>query len=111
MSTATRYYNYATTMQAAYGELVSDETLLTALEDVERANFTSTQARMFKRNFSLVLGGYIPNQPSGFSATLLRETSGQAVIAIRGSDETLSDIIYSDIQQIGSLGIAVDQAV
>jgi hypothetical protein len=113
MAATTNFYKYASAMQAAYADLSDSSLIESALQDVGKGDFTLTQAIKFLEEFSAIEGGHHANDSSGFSATLFRENSseGQAIIAIRGTEQVFADIFDADISQIGGLGIALDQAI
>ena len=60
-------------------------------------------------------GGYHGNDASGFAATLFQRGS-EKVLAIRGTepnslDNTYTDLIKADLQELGEYGMAISQAV
>ncbi|MBS4051573.1 MAG: hypothetical protein KGZ69_10255, partial [Methylomonas sp.] len=79
--------------------------------------FSQTQANDFIQHWSVVGGSHQINMPSGFSATLFQgkansgELSDQYVLAIRGTEQTLIDLVGADGGDILLDGLAVDQII
>ena len=99
---------------ASYGSFLgrSDEQSKIALTVVgSNANFASTQADTFVVQYSLL--DQLPNVPdNGFSASIfLDKTTNKHVLAIRGSDQLVDDLVLSDLASIGGNGFANTQAV
>jgi len=129
------YYEYAKLASAAYIRLESEPTYAggrvafqangQARLPLALANQTfnensseaiaSGQSVWTIPNFGPDRNGYFGNDPlTGFAATLF-EKDGQHVLAIRGTeptgDQRLYDVLIADLQQIGFMGVALDQAV
>ena len=108
-----QYYDYALTMQAAYGLFdpnnLQNSAIETILKNADTSNFTISQAQEFVNRFSAI--SHYPDDEPGFSATLFRDAqdSGQAVLAIRGTAGSV-DLLGADLE-IASYGIAFNQAI
>ena len=95
---------------AAYSEFNNDE----FKDALVNKGFTETQADEFIKRYDLI--DHLPNQASGFSATVFWDKIDQKhVIAFRGTETDIqgiySDVLNADILGIGGRGFAVDQAI
>jgi hypothetical protein len=102
--------NLAATALASYGEHESNSDLKTSLKE---GGFSDTQAEQFIDRYQYV--DQLPNQLSGFSATLFWDKLEEKhVLAIRGTELDLlgipTDGISADFLGIGATGYASEQA-
>ena len=99
------------TAVASYGNLRSGDVPLKASLTSGLANFTNAQADAFVAQYKLI--DQLPNVSlNGFSATVfLDKTTGKHVIAMRGTEEPLLDLLVQDGLSIGGNGFANTQAV
>ena len=99
------------TAVASYGNLRSGDVPLKASLTSGLANFTNAQADAFVAQYKLI--DQLPNVSlNGFSATVfLGKTTGKHVIAMRGTEETVLDLLVQDVLSIGGNGFANTQAV
>jgi hypothetical protein len=106
--------NYSLIAQAAYAFTTSKDDLVASLKD--KASFTQTQADDFAARYAFIDSQ--PNDSTGFSATLYKDSaSGKYIFAMRGTELSLtdpgqiaSDLLATDLDQIGLLGYAAKQA-
>lgn len=101
-----KFSNIAVASYAWFDEAAPSE----ALRD--KANMTETQASNFLDGYEVI--HHQPNDLSGFSATVFKEkATGKIFFAIRGTEipaGLVSDLVVSDIFQIGPEGYAKSQA-
>ena len=103
------------TSVASYGTLERATLKDSLMRPSGEANFTSTQADAFVAQYDLL--NQLPNVPfNGFSAAVfLDKQSGKHVIAMRGTEVTvgqvLLDLLTTDGLSIGGNGFANNQAV
>jgi pimeloyl-ACP methyl ester carboxylesterase len=105
--------NLSSTALATYGSLDVDNLKISLINQNLGANFTETQADSFVERYELK--HQLPNQLSGFSATLFWDKLEEKhVLAIRGTELDLlgipTDGISADFLGIGATGYAREQA-
>lgn len=103
----------ASTFLASYGTLDKSFLKDTLMDPQTGADFTSTQADAFIERYELK--HQLPNQSSGFSATVFWDKIEQKhVLAIRGTEINWqgipSDLFSADLGGIGATGFANQQA-
>ena len=114
MPTIQEYFQFAQLMQGAYAFLdpaaQRDEQIL-ALRNADTGEFTFDQANAFLNSYQVI--DALPNDASGFSATLFKDQSGTFTLAIRGTERLTDnppDITDADLD-IATIGIARDQVI
>ncbi|MCG8024573.1 MAG: hypothetical protein JAZ02_11390 [Candidatus Thiodiazotropha endolucinida] len=108
-------YQYSILSEASYADFDTNGAI--AQTDVENAlvarEFSSAQAADFITHWQVV--HHLPNTPTGYSATVFEsfDNPGEYVFAIRGTEPPhwLTDVVLTDIADIGADGIALNQAI
>jgi len=113
----------ATLAEASYANLISSSSddikaaLISSNPDfLGEKHFSESQASDLVEHWSVVGGSHQINMPSGFSATLFKSkvdngVPSEYVLAIRGTEETVIDLIGADGGDILLDGLAVDQII
>lgn len=78
-------------------------------KELIKSGMSDTQAIAFANKYKVV--DQYTDPESGFSGTVFQDTSGKIYMAIRGTEPTSGSDWSTNIADIGSDGIAIDQAI
>jgi hypothetical protein len=99
--------------EAAYADFSKGSSDVEVQKALVKEKFSVTQAKTFTDLWEMV--HHQPDTESGFSATLSKSTDPNAsqpyVLAIRGTDPNLQDLIITNVSDIVVDGLAIDQIV
>jgi Ca2+-binding RTX toxin-like protein len=108
------YFQLGQLAEASYAKL-DQKALLAALQDSNaHMSFSERQARELVNQWLVPVGAHQRDTESGFSSTLFRNTDengGEYVLAIRGTKEIWNDLLQTDIADIVTDGIAINQTI
>ncbi|MEW8069072.1 MAG: hypothetical protein AB2792_10850 [Candidatus Thiodiazotropha sp.] len=106
-------YNYALLSEAAYANLQNKFSSEDVKSSLINKDFSLTQAADFVTHWRVA--HHLPNTSTGFSATIFEslDNPGEYVFAIRGTEpgHWPTDVVLTDIADIGADGIALNQAI
>lgn len=108
------YFDLAQLAEASYADLISDSDLSNAVRNttVMTEAFSLKQATELAARWAVT--AHQPNTESGFSSTLFHNTDdedGEYVLAIRGTKGVWNDLLLTDIADIVTDGIAINQTI
>lgn len=114
MTITRTYFELAQLAEASYANLVNEGELEVAVanEEVMTEPFSRTQAEQLADQWEV--SSHQPDTESGFSSTLFRNTDAGDrgfVLAIRGTKEAWEDLLLTDIADIVTDGIAINQTI
>lgn len=116
MSNSTQYYDLASLAEVSYVlfdefDYSDSEKVKEALQREDRnGHFSATQAADFVATWEIV--SHQENTDSGFSSTLFRnKETGELYYATRGTEPVWPDLLETDIADIVTDGLAINQII